>query len=169
ERSQEAAGEISELSSSSVDIAEKAGGLLGQILPDIQKTAELVQEITAASNEMRTGSDQINSAIQQLDQVIQRNAGVSEEMAATSEELSGQASTLQQAVAFFKMTDNSRRVQQTVHAKPAKAIPENGNGAKKVTPAPKLVTDQSNGDGITIDMSDEVSKKDRLDAEFESY
>ncbi|PLX69008.1 MAG: methyl-accepting chemotaxis protein [Denitrovibrio sp.] len=170
ERSQEAAGEISELSSSSVDIAEKAGGLLGQILPDIQKTAELVQEITAASNEMRTGSDQINSAIQQLDQVIQRNAGVSEEMAATSEELSGQASALQQAVAFFKMTENGRgRAQQSMTSQAAIPAPTNGNGSKKSKPAPKPVADQSNGNGITLDMSDEGSKKDRLDAEFESF
>ncbi|PLX70158.1 MAG: methyl-accepting chemotaxis protein [Denitrovibrio sp.] len=170
ERSQEAAGEISELSSSSVDIAEKAGGLLGQILPDIQKTAELVQEITAASNEMRTGSDQINTAIQQLDQVIQRNAGVSEEMAATSEELSGQAGALQQAVAFFKMTENgSARAQQPMAPQAVISAPVNGNGPKKAKQAPKPVADQSNGGGITLDMSDEGSKKDRLDAEFESF
>jgi methyl-accepting chemotaxis protein len=175
ERSQEAAGEISELSSSSVDIAEKAGALLGQILPDIQKTAELVQEITAASSEMRTGSEQINTAIQQLDQVIQRNAGVSEEMAATSEELSGQASALQQAVAFFKMSDSGSTYRKPLaqkHHTPAahiktkslssdtkqKAKPANGNGKSN-----------GNGDGIMLDMSEDTSKKDRLDADFESF
>ncbi|WP_051321335.1 methyl-accepting chemotaxis protein [Chrysiogenes arsenatis] len=105
ERSQEAAGEIIKLSTSSVNIAEKAGSLLNQIIPDIQRTAELVQEITASSNEQRTGAEQINQAIQQLDQVIQQNAGASEEMASTSEQLSSQAESLQDTIAFFKVGD----------------------------------------------------------------
>src|SRR5664279_4063118 len=71
ERSQRAAAEISELSSSSVEVAERAGGMLARILPDVQKTSELVQEITAASREQDSGAAQINKAIQQLDQVIQ--------------------------------------------------------------------------------------------------
>ncbi|MBF0589151.1 MAG: methyl-accepting chemotaxis protein, partial [Magnetococcales bacterium] len=75
ERSQTAAGEIGSLSASSVNVAEKAGSMLSQLVPDIQKTAELVQEITASSREQSSGAEQINSAIQQLDQVIQRNAG----------------------------------------------------------------------------------------------
>ncbi|MBF0565410.1 MAG: MCP four helix bundle domain-containing protein [Nitrospirae bacterium] len=74
ERSQKAAGEITQLSASSVKVAEQAGDMLSKLVPDIQKTAELVQEITAASNEQNTGAEQINKAIQQLDQVIQQNA-----------------------------------------------------------------------------------------------
>lgn len=107
ERSQNAAAEISELSSSSVDVAEKAGTMLGEMLPDIQKTAELVQEIAAASKEQDTGADQINKAIQQLDQVIQQNASASEEMASTSEELSSQAEQLQDSISFFKVAGSS--------------------------------------------------------------
>lgn len=107
ERSQTAAGEISELSADSVQVAEKAGSLLNEILPDIQKTAELVQEITASSTEQRTGAEQINTSIQQLDQVIQQNAGASEEMASTAEELSAQAVMLQEAIAFFKITQQN--------------------------------------------------------------
>lgn len=106
ERSQTAAGEISELSGRSVAIAEKAGEMLEQIVPDIKRTAELVQEISAASNEQNSGAEQINSAIIQLDTVIQRNASASEEMASMSEELSGQAEQLQRAVDFFKL-DNA--------------------------------------------------------------
>ncbi|MFW5826638.1 MAG: methyl-accepting chemotaxis protein [Alkalispirochaeta sp.] len=108
ERSQTAAGEISELSGRSVAVAERAGGVLETIVPDIKRTAELVQEISAASNEQNSGAEQINSAIVQLDQVIQRNASASEEMASMSEELSGQAEQLQRAVSFFKM-DNAGR------------------------------------------------------------
>jgi len=103
ERSQRAAAEIGKLSGSSLDIAEKAGLMLSQIVPDIQKTAELVQEISAASNEQNNGADQINQAIQQLDQIIQQNASASEEMASTSAELTAQAETLQSSIAFFKI------------------------------------------------------------------
>ena len=105
ERSQSAAGEISQLSTSSVEVAEKAGQMLAKLVPDIQKTAELVQEISAASKEQTSGADQINGAIQQLNQVIQQNAGAAEEMSSTAEELSSQAEQLQGTIAFFKMAD----------------------------------------------------------------
>jgi len=111
ERSQKAAGEISTLSISSVDIAEKAGALLGTILPNIQKTAELVQEISAASKEQDSGAGQINQAIQILDQVIQKNAAVAEEMASTAEELSSQAAQMQGTISFFTLNEESHSVQ----------------------------------------------------------
>ena len=85
ERSQAAAGEISKLSTTSVDVAERAGTMLAKLVPDIRKTAELVQEISAASREQASGADQINGAIQQLNQVVQQNAGAAEEMASTAE------------------------------------------------------------------------------------
>lgn len=91
ERSQIAAGEINNLSTNSVDVAEKAGELLQTLVPNIQSTAELVQEISAASREQDAGADQINKSIQQLDTVIQQNASASEEMASTAEELSSQS------------------------------------------------------------------------------
>ncbi|MBF0462342.1 MAG: methyl-accepting chemotaxis protein [Magnetococcales bacterium] len=103
ERSQTAAGEISHLSASSVDVAEQAGGIINKLVPDIQKTAELIQEINASSQEQNQGAGQINQAIQQLDQVIQKNAGASEEMAATAEELSAQADMMAQSIAFFNL------------------------------------------------------------------
>jgi methyl-accepting chemotaxis protein len=109
ERSQRAAGEISRLSGSSVAVAEKAGAMLIRIVPDIQRTAELVQEISAACNEQNSGADQINKAIQQLDNVIQQNASVSEEMASTSEGLASQAEQLQASIDFFKIRGNGRR------------------------------------------------------------
>lgn len=107
ERSQLAAGEINKLSGSSVEIAEKAGNMLTKIVPDIQKTAELVSEINASSNEQNAGAEQVNKAIQQLDKVIQQNASAAEEMASTSEELSSQASQLQGAISYFRVEDNS--------------------------------------------------------------
>lgn len=103
ERSGTAAFEISELSTSSVEVAENAGELLNRIVPDIQKTAELVQSISVASSEQASGASQINAAIQQLDQVIQQNASASEEMASTSEELSAQGQQLQVTMSFFSL------------------------------------------------------------------
>ncbi|MEO5331134.1 MAG: methyl-accepting chemotaxis protein [Magnetococcus sp. YQC-5] len=108
ERSQAAAAEINEMSSKSTAVAERAGELLNKLVPDIQKTAELVQEIAAASREQSTGANQVNLALQQLDQVIQQNAAASEELASTSEELSSQAEVLQGVIAFFKIDSSSR-------------------------------------------------------------
>ncbi len=117
ERSQLAAGEISQLSSSSVQIAEQAGAMLTKLVPDIQKTAELVQEITASSKEQSSGADQINGSIQQLNQVVQQNASAAEEMASTAEELASQADQLQATVSFFKVNDKG--AERTASAVPA--------------------------------------------------
>ncbi|OFX21211.1 MAG: hypothetical protein A2033_04930 [Bacteroidetes bacterium GWA2_31_9] len=108
ERSQIAANEINVLSKSSVDIAIKSGTLLNSIVPDIQKTSKLVQEITAASIEQNSGAEQINSAINQLNQVTQQNAAASEEMATSSEELASQAEQLKDIISFFKIDAKSK-------------------------------------------------------------
>ena len=108
ERSQEAAKEIGALAASSVTQAESAGKLLGQIVPSIQKTSELVQEIAAASSEQSGTVTQISGAMGQLSKATQQNASASEELAATSEELSGQAEQLQQSIAFFTIGAGSQ-------------------------------------------------------------
>jgi methyl-accepting chemotaxis protein len=102
ERSQIAAGEISELSLSSVEVAERAGNLLEVIVPQVQKTTELIEEITTATQEQETGAEQISRAVHELDRVIQQNAAAAEEMSSTSEELSSQAGSLLQSIDFFK-------------------------------------------------------------------
>ncbi len=104
ERSQTAAGEISQLTSECVTVAEGAGLLLDRLVPDIRKTAELVQDIAAACGEQATGANQVSRAMQQLDSTIQSNASASEELAATAEELSSQAVQLQDAIGFFKLS-----------------------------------------------------------------
>jgi methyl-accepting chemotaxis protein len=103
ERSQVAAQEIGEVATSSVELAERAGILLEQMVPNIKKTSGLVQEIAAASEEQSAGVAQINSAVNQLSQTTQQNASSSEELAATAEEMSGQAEQLQQTMGFFKV------------------------------------------------------------------
>ncbi len=149
ERSQKAAGEISELSSSSVEIAEQAGSMLQVIVPEIQKTAELVQEISAASKEQDSGAEQINKSIQQLDQVIQKNAAATEEMASTSEELSAQAEHLQQMVAVFKLDEGHLLSKKQEGAAPSR---------QKQRQLP-----------VYSSHSDFSGKRDSVDEEFEKY
>jgi len=107
ERSQAAAKEISALASDSVKVAEHSGKLLNELVPSIQKTAELVQEVAAASREQSSGVNQINKAMAQVDQVTQRNASAAEELSSTAEELASQSEGLQQLIAFFKVTEDS--------------------------------------------------------------
>jgi methyl-accepting chemotaxis protein len=186
ERSQAAAAEIGTLSSETVKSAQAAGEMLLRLVPDIRRTAELVEEITAACREQDVGADQINQAIQQLDQVTQQNASAAEEMSATSEELAAQAEQLQQAVAYFRVGDTApvRSAATPVHgiatparpAAPARAKPvaakppvsapaagpaKGGKGRQNGRPA----LNGSNGrGGFTLDMSDGA---DALDADFQ--
>ena len=169
ERSQVAAGEIGGLSASSVEVAEKAGTMLNNLLPNIQRTAELVQEIAAASREQNQGAEQINLSIQQLDQVIQRNAGASEEMAATSEELSAQADTLETSVAFFNIGDSGHSV-----IKQRQASRPQMNTKRPVVQARKALTHHkptqaAKPAGALLDMSNDRKGKGASDDEFENF
>jgi len=110
ERSQAAASEISNLSVSSVNIAEQAGQMLAKLVPDIQRTAELVQEITSSSKEQSGGADQMHVSIQQMNQVVQQNAGAAEELSSTAEELASQADLLQSTISFFKVDGLDRQL-----------------------------------------------------------
>ncbi len=143
EKSGQAAAEINELSSSSVEVADKAGKMIMNVIPDIQKTADLVQEIAAASIEQNTGVEQINSAVQQLDQVVQQNAAASEEMASTSEELSSQAQMLVQTMTFFTLSDSKSSARTVVQHKPLKL---------EAAPTAKKEAAQSDDDGVALDM-----------------
>ncbi len=163
ERSQAAAAEISELSSSSVEVAEKAGQMLNQMVPDIQRTAELVQEISAACREQDTGAEQINKAIQQLDQVIQQNASASEEMASTAEELNSQADQLQDSISFFKIDTSAGGSRQRTPVRPAAKAGKKlqiAHASVKSAPTAK----KSASGGIDLDLG-----SDKLDDEFEKF
>jgi methyl-accepting chemotaxis protein len=166
ERSQTAAGEIGGLSSSSVEVAERAGAMLTKLVPDIQKTAELVQEISASSEEQSQGAGQINTAIQQLDLVIQQNAGASEEMAATSEELSAQSDILAAAIGFFK-TDSSH--EQSLHTPARQPAPKKSH---QISASPthkqqvrQALPDHTFGRGANLDMGVDGASDD----EFEKF
>jgi len=107
ETTKTAAEEINMLTHSSLTVSEKAGNMLTKLLPSIQHTTSLVQEISSASAEQKTGAQQVNLSIQQLDRVTQQNATIAEETASTAEELANQARQLQHTIAFFKIEDAS--------------------------------------------------------------
>jgi len=180
ERSQAAAGEISKLSGSSVDVAEQAGAMLAKLVPDIQRTAELVQEINGSSKEQNEGAAQVNKAIQQLDQVVQQNASASEEMASTAEELSSQSEHLQAIMQFFRVDGNgggaraagALRRTRVAHLGAGAEKGGDGDGHGKKRPAGHLkAAPQRRGEakpgGVAIDLG--PGGKDAEDAEFERY
>jgi methyl-accepting chemotaxis protein len=129
ERSQVAAKEIGDLAGRSVSVAERAGFLLHEMLPGIDQTASLVQEISAASREQRTGIDQINSAVTQINDGMQSSAASAEELSATSEELSATAMQLQALMQQFNLRGNGRKASALRATKPS----------RKATPSPSPV------------------------------
>ncbi|MFV0349962.1 MAG: methyl-accepting chemotaxis protein [Halodesulfovibrio sp.] len=165
ERSGTAAAEISELSSTSVEVAERAGAMLMKLVPDIKKTADLVQEIASASSEQNAGAEQINKAIQQLDQVVQQNASASEEMSSTSEELASQASQLQESMGFFRISDSSLGSRRQVKAISARASIPKAQSAKppKQLAAPrKSESAKDTGEGFSLAMEDDDDAFERF-------
>ncbi len=173
ERSQVAAGEISELSSSNMEVSEKAGKMLAQLVPDIKKTAELVQEISAASREQNNGVKQINRAILQLDQVVQQNASASEEMASTSEELAGQSEQMQATMGYF--TTNSLAKQTNLKEKQKKNIQiKHYNKVKPVVTnaVVNTIVKEKDKKDDTLNIEQDPANKlmqDKLDSEFENF
>ena len=166
ERSQSAAGEISQLSTTSVAIAEQAGEMLTKMLPDIQKTAELVQEISASSKEQDTGAEQINKAIQQLDQVIQQNASAAEEMASTTEELSSQAEQLKATIAFFSLDTASQRALPAPHHAAPRQLASSHHAMPHAAPHKAAKPGKKIG-GVSLNMGH--AGPDHLDNEFEKF
>ncbi|HIJ58996.1 MAG TPA: methyl-accepting chemotaxis protein [Nitrospirae bacterium] len=169
ERSQAAAGEISQLSATSTQVAERAGEMLKKLVPDIQKTAELVQEISSASNEQKAGAEQINRAIQQLDQVVQQNAGAAEELASTAEELSSQAEQLQDSIGFFRLDDSVTGGGRGARVKRQKTLTGRLEQITHNTPnrTPVVKKTDVKTKGTIINLGED--KGDAEDREFEKY
>ncbi|MFP4556133.1 MAG: methyl-accepting chemotaxis protein [Bacteroidales bacterium] len=147
ERSKVAADEIAVLSKSSVQVTDDASELLNEIIPQINNTTKLVQEISAASLEQNAGADQINNAIQQLNQVVQQNAAASEEMATGSEEMASQSEQLKEIVEYFKIDGNLKGTKKATTLK--KVHPQKKSEQK--TAKPKA----NNNDGVELVMAGE--------------
>lgn len=175
ERSQAAAAEIGNLSGTSLIVADTAGEMLKKMVPDIQRTAELVQEITAASREQDMGANQINKAIQQLDQVIQQNASISEHMASTAQELANQAEKLTASISFFTVGDDDAplkaRKRDFVSSRPSnswRVSDRYARGASNGYAADNRYSFEHDAEvtGVALDMGD---SGDARDAEFERF
>jgi methyl-accepting chemotaxis protein len=151
ERSQNAAAEIVELSSSSLSISEQAGKMLNELVPNIHKTSDLIQEISAASIEQDKGASEITKAIQQLDQVVQQSAAAAEEMAATSEELSAQAEQMNSTMEFFVIEGASNNNTKKTYQKTNKTEqnPKQNNSVNSTDKRP------TSSKGINIDLDDD--------------
>ncbi|MBR0903848.1 methyl-accepting chemotaxis protein [Bradyrhizobium liaoningense] len=170
ERSQAAAAEIGTLSADTVKVAQEAGAMLSKLVPDIKKTAELVEEITAACREQDVGSAQINQAIQQLDKVGQQNASASEQVSSTSEELASQAEQLQSTIAYFRIEQGAKSqaaapIDRAVNQLRAKAatMAASERPAKKPQGRPARAMKVAGG-GFAFDMND---GEDDRDADFQ--
>jgi methyl-accepting chemotaxis protein len=169
ERSQKAAGEINQLSVTTVKVSEKAGEMLDKLVPDIQKTGELVQEITAASREQDTGASQLNKALQQLEKVIQQNASASEAMASTTEQLTGQSDQLMSALGFFRTGDQAPS--RNARAAAPRSAPRPAQHSAPKAPAASAgvsarTTSKGGGGGVSLKMSD---SDENLDKDYERF
>jgi methyl-accepting chemotaxis protein len=159
ERSKLAADEIEDLSKHSLKVTEDTSALLDALVPEIQKTSQLVQEIAAASIEQNSGADQINNATQQLNVITQQNSAASEELATSAEELTSQAENLENSMRFFILEGNDSFKETRKKTGSNKYFPQNSKGGSKKK--------SSSGNG----KSSPVSAKEitNLDVHFENY
>ncbi len=177
ERSQTAAAEISRLTGDGVRTAEGAGQLLTKLVPDMQRTAELVREIAAACMEQSTGVTQVSRAIQQLDQVIQQNAAASEELASTAVQLSGQAEHLQSAISFFKTDDDQGLAAAAPQRKRPVTAPQPRSSSANARAAgfpstPAAVAQKyrpGKSNGASIELGSNTGSADAEDKKFAAY
>ncbi len=142
--------------------AQSAGEMLSRLVPDIQRTAELVEEISAGSREQNAGAAQINTAIQQLDKVTQQNTSAAEEMSSTAEELASQAEQLQAAIGYFRLSGNA----SASAAMPSVTLPGRRNIKQQIMAVAPHMAPKSrpaNSGGFDIDLGD---GEDEFDAEF---
>lgn len=165
ERSHNAASEIDDLSKNSVDAAEKSGKLLESIVPDIQRTSNLVQEISASSQEQSDSSSQVNTALQQLNQIVQQNAANAEEMASSSEELAAQAESMKDLVSFFKISEvkkekvfDDSRIKKYQNRYPVNGSPKTDERRKDADRAKKSVNYQDMENGISVSLDENVNE-----------
>lgn len=182
ERSQQAAGEISQLSGKTVEVSQRAGEMLTALVPSIQRTADLVQEISAATNEQNVGAEQINEAIRELDAVIQQNASASTEAASVSEQLAAQSEQLRGVISFFRLGDEEQQGKASFVRASTQRVSKKDTGtggrrsaAQRATAGSAKGKGHANGhinghanaqgNGVALDLgSDAVS-----DADFERY
>jgi methyl-accepting chemotaxis protein len=175
ERSKFAADEINVLAKNSVKVTEESALLLNQIIPEIEKTAKLVQEISAASMEQTSGADQINNAIQQLNTITQQNAAASEELATSAEEMASQAEQLSDIISYFRVEDLRTTSYKVQHHSAPKTIVKNqgnGNGRQQTKGVSLKMTDGSPARKLAkqeVPQNQYIAKDESGDDDFVKY
>jgi len=177
ENSSNAASEITSIAGESVARAEKAGEVISKMVPDIRKTADLIQEISAASAEQSHGSEQVNSAILQMSQVVQQNVGVADDMAAMAEELDSQAQSLQDRISFFKLGEvhvsgpagTVRTAQMEVLPPPEKPAERKAVPPQRTEPVKAPEPESGTKEGQDRDFEDMMTHKEPSDDDFMEF
>ena len=177
--SRDAANKIQKLVMNCMGLSEQAGDCLHRLTPNSRKTAELVKEIAAASQEQTFGAEQINHAIQQLDSVTQQNASTAEEVAATVETLTAQATQLREAMAFFTLKEIEPVVEQDDEADLLERIHEleqlikerraQNRGHSTSLPAKKSASSATRAPDALLESAENASADDERDQDFERY
>ena len=140
ERSSEAAKEIGSLAATSVEVAERSANQLAELVPSIRKTAELVQEVAAASDEQSAGVGHINDAMLRVEKVAERNAAAAEELASTAQQMAAQTNSLEQQMAFFQVHNGTERrapLRKTTDLAATPGIAQLPNGPRPPSRAPR--------------------------------
>ncbi len=150
DRSRDAAEEIDKVSTNSLNVAENAGKLFSEIVPQIDKTAKLVQDITTSSMEQNSSVNQVTNAVEQLNRVTQQSSAVAEEVASSSEELASQADQLKQIIAFFNVGD--------IHIQKSKTLQKVNHST------PQLEYNKHISEGYNLNISDNISDNEEFDA-----
>jgi methyl-accepting chemotaxis protein len=163
ERSQQAAAEISHLSSETVEVSGEAGRMLETLVPNIQRTADLVQEISASTREQNVGAEQINEAIRELDKVIQQNASAAEESAATSQELAAQSKQLNGVIGYFTVDNTDGR--NTVGGDTSAETFQSAKAPTRQTPTTRNPAPATTAEAFELDLT----SSDASDADFKRY
>jgi methyl-accepting chemotaxis protein len=167
ERSKASANEIEALSQSSVKVTHETKKLLSELLPDIEKTSTLIQEIANASAEQDAGVGQVNTAIDSLNDISQQNAGISEELASSAEQLSTGALELERVISYFKTDENELKRQYKIplaEKRIEKEVPKTKNTSLPESIV-KITPKKADNSGIMLDLG----KSDFEDADFESF
>ena len=157
---------LNQLSDHTVSAAQGAGDRLTRLVPDIRRTSELVEEISAAVREQDVGAGQINKAIQQLDSLIQQNAAAAEEMSTTAEELNSRSIELQESISFFKISNDGSNNQSR---RSNFAESSRSNQSAKVTVKPQRSTKPAAGRATRSGFKIDMGQKDSEDANFGQY
>ena len=139
ERSKSAADEIVSLVKTGLKVSTEAGEKSKALVPDIEKTTQLIKEISAASMEQKTGAEQINLAMQQLNMITQENASSSDELTQSSDQLANLADNLNDAISYFKVDSNDvqKPKKEVKPVKPSVTEPISKTVDKKQVPTRK--------------------------------